>query len=298
METEEKIYNVSQLADPSSLTTQQLWREIAALKELLYSRIESLDENQKSRIEELENKIDNAHTDLVRVPTEVTKAVVNLRDLIEAEIRSTESKIEANKHLLLSKIDAAEKVATTTHEGMARVPADTQLAVMNLKLLHDERFHSLDEQNTSRIQAIDKRLEDLSTLLNEKFAGVEKQFKERDVRVEQTARDTKVAVDAALQASEKAVGKQNESFALSIAKSETATMKQIDQQAAIIGNATKSLDDKINDLKDRLTRIEGQGVGKAESRVNTKDVWGYAIGGIMFLIAAITVILTIMKYKQ
>jgi hypothetical protein len=58
--------------DPSLLTTQALWREIEHLKEFLQSQIDETKRNQEL-----------AHENLVRVPTDVQKAVGNLRDLIE-----------------------------------------------------------------------------------------------------------------------------------------------------------------------------------------------------------------------
>lgn len=216
MDTQTPI-NTEKEADPSALTIQHIWREVAALKELMMSKITSIDKS-----------IETAHQNEVRRPTEIDR-VIN-----------------------------------------------------ELKMLQDEKFKSVSKQYDERIVFTERLNESASLLTIEKFNGVEKQFRERDVRVEQTAKDTKVAVDAALQAAEKAVGKQNESFALSIAKSETATMKQIDQQGAIIGNATSSLDGKINDVKERLTRIEGNSTGK-------KDFWGYIIGAIGLISTLITI---------
>ncbi len=83
--------------------------------------------------------------------------------------------------------------------NITRVPTDT-----------DKQIQHLKELVVALIEERDK-------LVAEKFNGISTQFKERDVRVEQTARDTKVAVDAALQAAEKAVIKQNEQFGFSIA---------------------------------------------------------------------------------
>jgi hypothetical protein len=166
-ETEKNRQGFNYVTDPSSLTTQQLWREIAALKELVFIRLEGI-----------EKAIKVAHDDLVRVPTDVMKQVGNLRDL---------------------------------HE--------------------------------------------------EKFASVQKQFQERDERVKQNAQDTKVAVDAALQAAKELVALQNISLAQSSAKQEASFSKQIDAQGLLIQTTAKASDDKIDDLKDRMTRIEGRGEG-------------------------------------
>ena len=145
--------------------------------------------------------------------------------------------------------------------------------------------HDLD-----RLQlAIEEEPANTGTLVNtlrdlheEKFKSIQVQFVERDTRTEQTSRDSKVAVDAALQAAKEAVEKQNTSSALAIAKSESATTKQIDQQGILISTATTSLNEridaasatmnsKIDDLKDRLNRMEGGANGGHQ-------VWGYLIG--------------------
>lgn len=117
----------------------------------------------------------------------------------------------------------------------------------------------------------------------QKFRGIEVQFQERDVRADRAAIDTKRAVDAALAAQENAVAKQNESFALATSKAELATTKQIDQSQLQIATVVRTVDDKVNDLKERLTRIEGMGAGR-------KDFYGWIIGGIGLLIAVLAYI--------
>lgn len=175
--------------DPTVLTTQQLLRELAALREIIEARLDGGDQ-----------------------------AVVLLR--------------------------------TTTD----KTPAAIEAAVKQLQQLHEEKFRSIAVQ-----------------------------FAERDTRTEQTSRDSKVAVDAALQAAKEAVGEQNKSNALAIAKSESGFTKQIDQQGTIIATMANGLNDKIDDLKTRLTTIEGRSTGHG-------DVWGYIIGIAGLVIAALAVI--------
>jgi hypothetical protein len=67
---------------PSEMTKEQLWREIASLKELLTWRIEGLDTKTENRAAAIEDSIKIAHDDLVRVPTEVQKQVGGLKELL------------------------------------------------------------------------------------------------------------------------------------------------------------------------------------------------------------------------
>jgi tetrahydromethanopterin S-methyltransferase subunit G len=136
---------------------------------------------------------------------------------------------------------------------------------------------------------IDEKISALREIQDEKFTSIQLQFRERDVRTEQTSKDSKVAVDAALQAAKEAVGEQNKSSALAISKSEASTVKQIDQMGLLIQTGQKAVDDKFSDVKDRLTRIEGKDVGKAvaETTHQVGTNISVAIAGVVVAIIAI-----------
>jgi cobalamin biosynthesis Mg chelatase CobN len=102
-------------------------------------------------------------------------------------------------------------------------------------------------------------------LVSERFNGVQRQFEERDTRSELWTRDNKLSVDAALTAAKELVNKQNEAFTASIAKSEAATSKQIDQQGLLIQTSNSGLSGKIDDVKDRITALESEKRGGTES---------------------------------
>jgi len=160
--------------------------------------------------------------------------------------------------LMTQRMEAIEKAVSVAHEDLVRVPTAMDKAIGNLR------------------EVVDGKLD----TIYEKLTGVGTQFRERDVRVAQTALDTKTAVDAALAAQKELANKQAESFGLSIGKSEAAVTKQIDQLGVIIQQNTKASDDKIADIKERLTRIEGAGKGRGE-------MWGWLIGAVGLLAAII-----------
>lgn len=168
-------------------------------------------------------------------PTVLTTAAI-LREL--AALREVlEAKIDGQRAFFIARIEGMDKAISLLQVITDRQPSDVDKKISNLQRLHEE-----------------------------KFSSVQVQFQERDVRVEQTAKDTKTAVDAALAAQEKSAGKQADSFALSIGKSETATTKQMDGLGVLIQQSTKASDEKISDIKDRLTRIEGQRTGGIDFR--------------------------------
>lgn len=197
--------------DPTLLTTQQLERQIAALR--LY----------------IDTKLGDGPVGQ------------SLRGIIEARLDGMDTALQ----LLQSAAD--------------RFPARIDEKIAALEKVHEEKFDALLD------------------LMNEKFASVQKQFAERDVRTEQAAGAVKIAVDAALQAQKEAASEQSKSNAAATTKSEASTTKLIDAQATLITNMTKAFDDKIGDVKDRVNRIEGMGAGAGA-------LWGYIAGAIGVLI--------------
>ena len=152
----------------------------------------------------------------------------------------------------------------------------------------EENVEHIREKVDARAAAIATEVKHLHDLQNEKFRSIAQQFTERDTRTEQTARDTKVAVDAALQAAEKAVGKQNEAFALSTAKSEAATTKQIDAIGLLIATTNKAADDKINDLKGSIATLNTLIASVNARGGGMRDGWALLVGGILALLGIVT----------
>ena len=127
-----------------------------------------------------------------------------------------------------TRLDAMDKAAQLFHENLTRVPTDTDKQISHLKELHEE-----------------------------KFASIQTQFDERDVRSAASEDAAKVAVNAALQAQKEAAAAQNASNAAAITKSEAATVKQIDGILALLTSNSTALSDKIAVINGRLDRSEG-----------------------------------------
>lgn len=163
----------------------------------------------------------------------------------ECKFNTTLTREIANlKELLFVRIDSIEKAVELAHGNYVRVPTDIQKEVQALK---------------DFLLATIKGEHDLKEV---KFAKVEQRFELiESARLEQKE-DTKTRVDAALKSQENAFAEQNRSFLVSINKSEESTRRQIEAQGEI-----------ITDLKDRLTRSEGQNSGK-------KDFWGYIVAAV------------------
>ena len=195
----------------------------------------------------------------------------------------TTEQTERVKEVLLREILASREIIESKLIGIKAV-IETRLEGMDKAI---ELFHHQTDQFPAKVLA---GVENLKTLHQEKFDSIATQFQERDTRTEQTSRDSKVAVDAALQAAKEAVGEQNKSNALAIAKSEATFTKQIDQIGVLVTSMGRGFDDKVDDIKGRLTAMESQKKGAG-------DVWaiwfaatGFAIGIGGVLVTAISFI--------
>jgi hypothetical protein len=192
------------------------------------------------------------------------------------------------KEILRREISSSREIVETQLNGLRQI-FETRTGGL-------ERDMVLLQARAERLQTtIQVEIGHLERLHQEKFDSITTQFKERDTRTEQTSRDSKVAVDAALQAAKEAVGEQNKSNALAIAKSEATFTKQIDQIGVLVTSMGKGFDDKVDDIKSRLQAMESQ-------RKGAGDVWaiwfaatGFAIGIGGVLVTAISFIFSKIK---
>jgi len=152
----------------------------------------------------------------------------------------------------------------------------------SLKELFDARFKSMEgtvdlmQTAIDRMHIkIDEKVQNLKDLTDEKFSGVDKRFSEARYLTEQTSRNDKLALDAALQAQKEDVGKQNDSNNASISKTEVLFTKQID-----------GLNDKIDDIKSRFIANDSQSKGKSEG---ISLIGALVIGAALVISAAIAV---------
>jgi DNA anti-recombination protein RmuC len=197
--------------------------------------------------------------------------------------------IETLKALLTVNIDNLHEDIVALFNQQKAVPDRIVQEVNHLRELTEARLAEaavatkLLQASTDRTPAqVDEKIKALADVHNEKFSSIQNQFRERDVRADQTSKQDKVAIDAALQAQKEAVGEQNKSSALAIAKSEASTDKRIDQLGGLILSTAKNVDDKFSDMKDRVALIEGRGTG-------AKDSWGYLVGFVGIIAALVAV---------
>jgi hypothetical protein len=181
----------------------------------------------------------------------------------------------------------ADRLHQSSSGATTPIPDPTELTsrqiyreIASIKELFITRLEAMDKA-VALLQATAARSPTINEVFlqhEERFASIKTQFTERDTRTEQTSRDSKVAVDAALQAAKEAVGEQNRSNTLAIAKSETAFAKQVDQIGVQIATIQKGVDDKFEDVKGRLNLLEGMKRGSGDAWAYMLALAGAAIG--------------------
>lgn len=159
--------------------------------------------------------------------------------------------------------------------------------------IRDERLRGIDRATELRWPTVEDLPDQIAdavghnrALTDEKFASIAIQFSERDTRAENDKRDGKVAVDAAFAAQKEAAAKQDESNQKAIDKSEAAMAEKITTLSDLYSAGTGSLAGKIDDLKERVARIESVKVGATESRTGVYASIGVA-ATLFFVLLAI-----------
>jgi hypothetical protein len=127
--------------DPSRLTSEQLFREIAALKEIVFTRLDGMD-----------NALTLATERLNRQPSEIDKAISHLKELHNASINSL-------KELHNAAIHDTQKSA----EMLTNV---LQTAVTKSEFAYAKQFDAINLNNQTQNKANADRIEDIKERLD------------------------------------------------------------------------------------------------------------------------------------
>jgi hypothetical protein len=120
------------IPDPTKLTTEQLRRELATLREILETRLHGMDRA---------TKLATAQTALIREQIEHT------RDRLRKE---TATAVRQLRELLQARFDSMDQAIRLQAEIVDRVPAERGMAIKHLADLHDEKFASIALQFAER----------------------------------------------------------------------------------------------------------------------------------------------------
>ena len=209
-----------------------------------------------ARLDGMEKAVEVFHADLTRVPTQVDRSILALRELVETRLTGVDRDVEG------------------IHANLDKRGTDIKDQITHL--------HALI---MSEIRQVDVRIDKINDVSGERFTRIDTQFIERDKRTDQLSLADKTAVAAALQAAKEAVGAQNTSNSIAIAKSESSTVESIRQLQALFNTANQAMNDKINDVKSRLDKGEGGSGAAKEGRKEGSDNLALALS-ILAVVAA------------
>jgi hypothetical protein len=146
-----------------------------------------------------------------------------------------------------------------------------------------------DDLRVAESRALREKIAALEKVMDAKFTSIDREFVLIESRRVEQKVDTKVAVDAALSAAEKAVKEQTVASEKTIIKSETSAAEQSKQQNATFTAALKGVTDILADLKERVGKIEARTVGGREA---STALYGFA----GFALVLLTIVGLILKY--
>lgn len=129
-----------------------------------------------------------------------------------------------------------------------------------------------------------------------RFHGIEREFIAIENWRKEQKLDTKTAVDAALQAAEKAVREQTVSAEKSILKSETSANEQSKQQYATFSASLKGVADTLADVKSRVDRMEANKIGAVEVKTAQSTNIGTILGILGGMVGLIAVVMAIAAF--
>ena len=249
--------------DPTVLTTSQLLREVAALQSTFNLRLTALDEKLNTQGTTLSDRMKDAET---------------------------------------ARKEAVDKASQTIQEGLNKAENQQQIALdraqkeLHLTLTAIET--RVNEKFEAKDRRVDEKIDHIDGLQRVKFDGVQIQLSERDTRVVETALATRTAVDAALAAAEKARTSQAESFALAAGKAEAAFSEALKQQAQLSQTTTSALRDQIEDMKERITRIEAIAIGASTQKVEGHTSQSSTISVISISLAILGALIAVSAYLR
>lgn len=135
-------------------------------------------------------------------------------------------------------------------------------------------------------ELLETQIISLDRVTNDRFVSIESHFSVVERQRLEQKKDTKDAVDAALVSQKEAVGEQTLASEKSIAKSEAATNKQLDQLGTTFAANITGITVLLNDLKERISKIESIRLGGQQQQDNSR-------GQIQAIAAALSIFIAI-----
>jgi chromosome segregation ATPase len=177
--------------DPSLLTTAQLQREVASLKELFQNDLTGKIEVLRAQIAGIEKAIDKAAQDYTRVPTALQEAIGHLQALHDERFNSIQARFADTTVLREEKFHAIQQqfaerdVRTDEATKSSKVAVDAALQAAKEAVAEQNRSSALAIAKSEA--ATDKRIDQIVSLVSTATSALDGKIvdiKDRLVRIE------------------------------------------------------------------------------------------------------------------
>jgi hypothetical protein len=254
--------------DPSVLTTQQLVREIASLKEVIFTRLDGMD-----------RAILLFNENITRVPTETQRAVATLKELLEV------------------RLDAMDKAIVISRTFPDRLPALMDEKIAALHDVFQEKFDSIRLRFQERDVRTEQTAKDAKVGVDTALSAAKEAFYEQNkssaLAILKSENATSKALDglsSLIHTSAKSVDdrfndmkSRSEKLSDQFASITAAFMSRSEVEARI-----STTTDKLSDIGDRLNRNDGKGSG-----INAS--WGYLLGALSVIVLIGTLVVEFIR---
>lgn len=172
---------------------------------------------------------------------------------------------------------------------------DALEGTFNTRMEANTKAFEVFRENLNRVPTLlDREVERLNELANEKFRNIADRFNALDVRNADYRAAMKDAMQAALATQKDAVAAQNIANETSSSKSEAGFTKEIDGLKKLIDATDKALTSQLTDITARQnraeSRVQGSHDAKSDTRLSINTVVGIIAGFVgVFMFAAVVV---------
>lgn len=204
---------------------------------------------------------------------QLNAAVGGLREVFEVRLAAMDRAVDilqttANKSPTIGEVYAKHEERFVASERLIK-DATAKLDTRHSEIIHEVTH--LRELLSERFNTVRATISGMDEVGDQRFARIDGQFTERDKRTDQLSLADKTAVAAALQAAKEAVGAQNTSNSIAIAKSESSTVESIRQLQTLFNSAIAAVNDKLNDVRSRIDRGDGNTSGQSIAHIGNRE---------------------------
>ena len=234
--------------DPTWRTIEVVDKAILSLYEKLEPRFAAIHE----RFEFMDKATRTLHDDYVRVPTQVDRSILNLREILETSIRGQTALSDEKISGLRSTIASMEKAVLVLQSYNDKVPDFVRNEVRQLKEVHAEKIEGASE-------VVNERIKSLADVTTQQFASINDKFAEKDK-----------AVSVGLSAQKESAAATQDSNTAATNKMEANFTALLTQGRELLAEVRKSTEQQMYDLKQQQVAL-GSRLDRGEGRSSIAD---------------------------